>query len=199
MTNQIYLFIFLMVFFAVPVLFRSYLLWKNTGLNALTFDNTKDDAHTFNGRMFKMISLLEFIVVLIYSFGGEMAQYLLPFWYLENSTARLIGWLLMHLALIWIFVAQLQMSNSWRIGIDYENKTDLIKHGLFSISRNPIFLGIIITNLGLFLVLPNAFILLIGVLSTYAINIQIRLEEVYLKELHKEDYLKYFSKVRRWI
>jgi protein-S-isoprenylcysteine O-methyltransferase Ste14 len=31
------------------------------------------------------------------------------------------------------------MDNSWRIGIDEENKTGLVTKGIFSISRNPIF------------------------------------------------------------
>ena len=199
MTNQIYLFLFLVVFLAIPVLFRSYLLWKSTGINAFTFDNTKDDAHSFNGQVFKMITILELIIVIIYSFGGDAAQYLLPFWYLENSMASLIGWVFMHIALIWIIVAQLQMSDAWRIGIDYKNETDLIQYGLFSISRNPIFFGIIITNIGLFLVVPNAFTLVITILSTYAINIQIRLEEVYLQESHTDNYSEYSSKVRRWL
>ncbi len=47
------------------------------------------------------------------------------------------------------------MGNSWRIGIDTEHRTELVQRGVFRISRNPIFVGMIVTLLGLFLTIPN--------------------------------------------
>ena len=93
----------------------------------------------------------------------------------------------------------MKMANSWRIGIDENNKTELVTKGFFSVSRNPIFLGIMIANIGLFLVLPNAFTLLIISLSTVSINTQIRLEEAFLEKEHGKEYSNYKPKVRRWI
>ena len=197
MTGQIHLFLFLVIYFLIVFFLRSYLLWKNTGINPMTFDGT-DDAHGYNGKLFKFISFLELIVVGIYSFGGSWYEYLLPFWYLENSTLQIIGWALLHISLIWVFTAQLHMADSWRIGIDSKNKTELITKGLFSISRNPIFLGIMIANIGLFLVIPNAFTLLITALSTSTIQTQVRLEESFLKDSHGAAYADYCDKVRRW-
>jgi protein-S-isoprenylcysteine O-methyltransferase Ste14 len=143
--------------------------------------------------------VLELIIIAIYSFGGSWADYLLPFWYLENPFLVIFGWILLHSSLIWIIIAQLQMANSWRIGIDTKNKTQLITKGLFSISRNPIFLGILVADLGLSLVIPNAFTLLITVLSFAAIQTQVRLEETFLQQSHGEDYAVYFNRVRRWV
>jgi len=105
--------------------------------------------------------------------------------------------LLLSLVLVW--VAQSQMANSWRIGIDEKNKTELVTNGLFSVSRNPIFLGIVIVNFGLFLIIPNAFTLLILSLSMVSINTQIRLEEAFLKTIHGNAYEQYLGNVRRWI
>ena len=98
-----------------------------------------------------------------------------------------------------VWIAQSQMANSWRIGIDEKNKTKLVTSGLFSISRNPIFLGIMIANIGVFIVIPNAFTLLIISLSTISINTQIRLEEEFLRNEFGEEYKEYSKKVRRWI
>ena len=188
---------FLIYFFLVFVL-RSFLLWKKTGVNPLTF-NKGDDAHGYNGKVFGVISFIELIVVSIYAFIPSLHKYLLPFWYLENESLQYVGWALFLLSLIMVWLAQSNMRESWRIGIDEENKTELITSGFFAFSRNPIFLGIMIANVGLFLVLPNAFTLLIVALSTTAINTQVRLEEEFLEKEHGEAYLSYKSKVNRWL
>ena len=174
------------------------MLWKRTAVNPLTFNKT-DDAHGYNGKVFTFISLLEFVVVFIYAFKSEWYQYFLPFWYLEHDYLKYIGWGLLVLSLILVWVAQSQMANSWRIGIDEKNKTELVTNGLFSISRNPIFLGIMMANVGLLLIIPNAFTLLIVSLSTVSINTQIRLEEDFLIRSHGENYRDYLKRVRRWL
>ncbi|WP_254712516.1 methyltransferase family protein [Polaribacter pectinis] len=169
-----------------------------TGINPLTFNKT-DDAHGYNGKVFTVISLLELIVVGIYAFKIEWYKYLLIFWYLESDTLFKVGWILLIISLFVVWFAQSQMANSWRIGIDEKNKTKLVTKGFFSISRNPIFLGIMMANIGLFLVIPNAFTLLILSLSTISINTQIRLEEEFLKREFGNVYLEYAKKVRRWL
>ena len=96
-------------------------------------------------------------------------------------------------------LAQAQMGGSWRIGIDMKHQTDLIQGGVFRLSRNPIFLGMILTLAGLFLVIPNALMLLILVLGFVLIQIQVRLEEEYLTSIHGDNYLDYRQRVRRWL
>ena len=192
------LFIFLIIYFLLVFVIRSILLKNKTGVNPLTFNKT-DDAHGFNGKVFTIITLIELIVVGLYAFKIEWYKYLLPFWYLENNLLSKIGWVLLFVSLLVVWISQSQMSTSWRIGIDEENKTKLITNGMFSISRNPIFLGIMIANIGLFLVIPNAFTLLIISLSTISINTQIRLEEEFLKRDFGDEYVEYAKKVRRWL
>lgn len=189
--------VFLVYFFLVFVV-RSILLWKKTGINPLTFDKG-DDAHGFNGKVFTLISVFELIVLGIYTFKNAWYDYLLPFWYLESSQLKIVGWGLLFLSLILVLVSQTQMANSWRIGIDENNRTELVTTGIFSRSRNPIFLGIMMANIGLFVIIPNAFTLLVISLSALSINIQIRLEEEFLKREFGNSYLNYKERVRRWI
>ena len=193
-----YLFIFFIAYFLLVFVLRSFLLWKKTKVNPLTF-NKGDDAHGYNGKVFGIISILELIVVSMYAFIPPWHKFLLPFWYLENDTLVYIGWTLLILSLLFVWFAQSNMRESWRIGIDEENKTELVTNGLFAISRNPIFLGIMIANFGLFLVLPNAFTLLIIALSTVSVNTQIRLEEEFLVKEFGNKYQDYRNKVRRWL
>ena len=193
-----YLFIFFIIFFLLVFVLRSFLLWKRTKVNPLTF-NKGDDAHGYNGKVFGIISLIELIIVSIYAFVPSWHKFLLPFWYLENEALVYIGWGLLISSLIFVWFAQSNMKDSWRIGIDEENKTELITNGFFSYSRNPIFLGVMIANIGLFLVLPNAFTMLIIALSTVSINTQIRLEEEFLLKEFGNKYKEYKASVRRWI
>jgi protein-S-isoprenylcysteine O-methyltransferase Ste14 len=75
----------------------------------------------------------------------------------------------------------------------------LVRKGVFDLSRNPIFLGMMLTLLGLFLVIPNAVTLLAFVLGVVLIQIQVRLEEAFLSGAHGEDYADYRRYVRRWL
>ncbi len=193
-----YLFIFFSIYFFLVFFLRSFLLYKKTGVNPLTF-NKGDDAHGYNGKVFGFISMIELVVISIYAFIPNWNKFLLPLWYLESSILKYIGWSLLIISLVFVWYAQSNMKDSWRIGIDEENKSNLITSGVFSWSRNPIFLGIMIANIGLLLVLPNAFTLIIVSLSTVTINTQIRLEEEFLIKEHGQAYIDYKKRVRRWI
>ena len=194
-----YLFIFFIIYFFLVFVVRSFLLWKKTNVNPLTF-NKGDDAHGYNGKVFGTYFYHRTNCSFHLCFCSKLGiSFLLPFWYLENDTLIYIGWALLVLSLLFVWFAQSNMRESWRIGIDEENKTELVTNGFFAISRNPIFLGIMIANIGLFLVLPNAFTLLIIALSTVSINTQIRLEEEFLEQEFGEQYQEYKTKVRRWI
>jgi len=90
------------------------------------------------------------------------------------------------------------MGNSWRIGIDEEKQTALVRLGVFRFSRNPIFLGMIITLTGVFLTISNALTLLFLVLGFVLIQIQVRLEEEFLAQAHGAEYENFKREVRRW-
>ena len=91
------------------------------------------------------------------------------------------------------------MSGSWRIGINYKEKTILVKTGVFRISRNPIFLGVMISYLGTFLIIPNMLTFGVLLVTFITLQIQVRLEEDYLTNTHGNSYVEYTKSVRRWI
>ena len=55
-----------------------------------------------------------------------------------------------------IVIAQWHMRQSWRVGIDYENKTQLVTKGLFKVSQESHLLIPYNALIGLFLIIPNA-------------------------------------------
>jgi len=192
------LIIYLIFYFGAAFVLPTYRVWKKTGVNPVTFRGA-DTAHDYIGKLFKIVMAVLTLAVIIYAFAPELYPNLLPIVWLENKTIQFVGIGLLVLSLSWTILAQIQMGNSWRIGIDEEKETALVQKGLFSLSRNPIFLRMQITLLGFFLVIPNALTILILVLGFVLIQIQVRLEEEFLAKTRGADYEEYRRKVRRWL
>lgn len=197
-TLKIFLPAYFLAWFAFAFALRSYLTWKRTGRNPYRLGKT-DSAHDFIGRLFRLTIIACVGVVLIYSLSGEVYAFLAPIHWLQRPTLILIGVGLLLVSLVWILIAQKQMGDSWRIGIDHEQKTPLVKHGVFRMSRNPIFLGMRGNLLGMFLCLPNAVTLAALTLGEALIQIQVRLEEEYLSRTHGQKYGEYCRQTRRWL
>lgn len=198
MIANIYIVAFLILYFLIVFITPSIRVKRKTGINPYVFKNT-DSAHDFLGKVSAPITSLIFIVALVNLFYPEGLQYFAPFTWLEISILKYTGFAFIHLALLWIIVAQVQMSNSWRVGIDHSAKTELKTNGLFSVSQNPVFLGMLVTLAGIFFILPNAITLLVATVSVMLFQVQVRLEEEYLSKTHANTYIVYCKKVRRWI
>lgn len=145
----------------------------------------------------KIFILLICIVVLIYSAFPDVYKYLSQFIYLESLTLKIIGLVIGHISIICIMIAQFHMRLSWRIGIDFENKTQLVTIGFFKVSRNPIYLFLLISLVGLFLIIPNAVTFAVLFAAYLILQVTMRLEEEFLEMQHGEAYLEYKRKVRR--
>jgi protein-S-isoprenylcysteine O-methyltransferase Ste14 len=88
--------------------------------------------------------------------------------------------------------------NGSAIHVEQGHATNLVQEGVFSRSRNPIFLGMMVTLVGLFFVIPNALTLVALVMGVVLIQIQVRLEEEFLAKSHGNEYSEYRRRVRRW-
>ena len=195
---KIFLLVYLLIFFGLAMILPSYRVWKTTGVNPYKLGKS-ESAHDYVGTLFRLTIFSVALVVIAFAFLPNLYEYLVPISYLSNVTLNTVGQTLLVIAVIWVLVAQVHMQKSWRIGIDEDIKTELIQTGLFKLSRNPIFLGMRVMLLGLFLVLPSAATLVILFVGDLLIQIQVRLEEEFLTRTHGKAYLAYQKQVRRWI
>jgi protein-S-isoprenylcysteine O-methyltransferase Ste14 len=188
---------YFIAFMAVAFVLRSYMVYRATGINPVV-RHAPDSAHMYVGMLFGALILGVTATLAVQAIAETPQAYLLslPPFHVQQAW---VGIALMVAAFLVLALAQMQMGRSWRIGIDAKNKTDLVTHGLFGLSRNPIFLAMQVSLLGLFLCLPNVGTLLVMVVSHIAIQFQVRLEEGHLIKLHGERFEAYCGRTRRWL
>ena len=96
--------------------------------------------------------------------------------------------------------AQLDMGDSWRIGVDRSETTTLVRSGVFGWVRNPIFAAMLVFGLGIALVTPNVVAIVGFVLLVVTIELQVRVvEEPYLLTTHGDAYRGYLAGVGRFV
>lgn len=195
---QIFLPLSSVLYLLIVFVLRSVIHYRRTGINPFVFGSS-DRAHDYLARVYKIMVAGTIVSIGIFSFFPDYYALLFPIWYLEAESIRLIGIGLLILSFVWTSVAQYQMASSWRIGIDYNEKTQIISKGLFRYSRNPVFLGVIISYFGTFLVIPNMLSFMLLILTYVVIQLQVRMEEEHLITLHGATYSSYKGKVKRWL
>jgi protein-S-isoprenylcysteine O-methyltransferase Ste14 len=119
---------------------------------------------------------------------------------LDGVVVHVIGVALAVAGIVATFVAQAAMGDAWRIGVEPEERTNLVTDGPFALVRNPIFSAMIPTALGLALMVPSAVAALGVAALMVALELQVRLvEEPYLVRAHGASYAEYASRVGRFV
>lgn len=117
----------------------------------------------------------------------------------DTEFARAAGAGLFWGGLVTTLIGQSAMGDSWRIGVDEDDRTELVVRGAFEAVRNPIFAGMIPTSVGLVLMVPNPVVLVAAIALMAALEIQTRLvEEPYLLRVHGRAYGDYAARVGRF-
>ena len=190
--------IYFLLFFGFAFLWRTWKTYRMTGVNPYRL-MCNPGPEEITSRYFRLLPFLSLLVMMVYLLSERYYEYLAPFYWLHSEILQTLGIAIMSAALVIIVVAQGQMGESWRIGVDYDHRTEFVQRGLFKYSRNPIFAGIMLSVIGYFLILPNAVTLLIMMLDLALIQVQIRIEEQHLAAEHGDVYKRYCDDVRRWV
>ncbi len=144
-----------------------------------------------------------FVFAMVLGFAAPALQAvgtLAPLPWLNAATLQVAGAALTLVGIVGTAAAQHAMGNSWRIGVDPDETTALVRHGMFGLVRNPVFTAMMVFGAGLTLMAPNWLAVSgFGILIT-AIHAQVRLvEEPYLKSRHGQDYVDYTTNVGRFL
>jgi protein-S-isoprenylcysteine O-methyltransferase Ste14 len=118
---------------------------------------------------------------------------------LDTDAVHVVGAALAVLGIGATLYAQIMMGSSWRIGVDSQERTELVTSGPFALVRNPIFSAMVPTALGLALLVPS-WVAIAGVVGlAIALEVQVRVvEEPYLLWAHGAAYASYAARVGRF-
>jgi protein-S-isoprenylcysteine O-methyltransferase Ste14 len=175
---------------------RSWLQYRRTGSTG--FRGT-------SGRIgsLEWIAGLGFVIALVVAVAApvlQRANAIEPVGMLRTVWIQVIGIVVATAGIAATVYAQLEMGDAWRIGLDEQETTTLVRTGVFGRVRNPIYTAMFTFGLGIALVTPNlvafaGFVLLVG-----TIELQVRrVEEPYLLRTHGDTYRDYTASVGRFI
>lgn len=119
---------------------------------------------------------------------------------LESSALHVAGVVIAVAGIAATLYAQVDMGESWRIGVDADETTTLVRHGVFGAVRNPIFSAMLVFAFGLMLITPNPVAVVGFALLVATIEAQVRIvEEPYLLATHGDAYRDYLATVGRFV
>lgn len=98
---------------------------------------------------------------------------------------------------IWAFWTMRRAETTFSV---YESTTTIVTQGAYRFSRNPAYLSLTIVYIGIALAVNALWILVLAPVTVVSINLSvIKHEEQYLKLKFGDEYLRYMTRVRRWI
>ncbi len=189
---------FLGGYFTFIALFYSTKLIMNRTGKTITFLGKVGSAHWYGHITFRVFRLAIWWVCLARIFYPQIDIYIGVFEPLMASVINLVGLGLMVAGFGLIFTCHNLLKQHWRLGIDELGPEKLVTTGIYSRSRNPIFLGVLIGQFGFLLALPSVFSLVCLSLGIVSVISQIKLEEAHLRKYLKEPYLSYCKTVPRY-
>lgn len=89
------------------------------------------------------------------------------------------------------------LGDSWRIWINRDEQTILVKHGPYNFVRHPIYSFQVVILIGTVLLLPTLFSLVILTVHLICVRIKAMDEEAYLADIHGSEYSAYILQTGR--
>lgn len=149
----------------------------------------------FAGLVFWMVETLSYALHSSIRILPEAFHYQL----FDSFPVKVAGVLLISGGLIVFIFAFFNFGDSWRVGVDYETPGALVTRGIFSLTRNPIYVFIDCWFIGALLINGTLIFLVLAVLAIAAQHWQILREEDFLKRRYGEAYERYRRKTPRYL
>lgn len=129
-----------------------------------------------------------------------MIDFVEPIGALETPAIQALGLATCAVGIAATFYAQVMMGDSWRVGVEPTERTELVTSGPYSLMRNPIYTAWMATFAGIVLLVPSwlSFAGALILLGSMELLVR-RAEEPYLVQVHGAAYLGYAARVGRFL
>jgi protein-S-isoprenylcysteine O-methyltransferase Ste14 len=164
---------------------------RRRGVRAMSFG--KQDKTDF---LIPPFAFFYFYLVFAHAFGWPTTTRQTFF---DSGAAAWLGVALCGGGLLFLFWSLVSFGRSFRVGIDDESPDELVTGGVFSWSRNPIYVAFWFILVGQFLVFPNWLLSIYLAAATWLFHRQIEREEAYLAQRYGAAYADYCGRVRRYL
>lgn len=184
------------VWFVSLFVFRTVLQWRHTGSTGVKGFHGEIGSLPWIAGVSASVGLALALLAPLGALYGWPGAALL----VADDAPHLGGAGLSVLGIVGALLAQLSMGNSWRVGVDESERTELVTDRFFAWVRNPIFSFIWISLVGLVLLVPSVLALAALLVTVLGIELQVRtVEEPYLLRTHGATYATYASRVGRFV
>lgn len=176
---------------------RSLGLSARMGFSFINYGQ-RASAGWWHRQMFNVFRALILAVVVVRNFV-DIDPWLGVFNSLYHGPVLMAGMLFLLVAFSVVNYLQAYMHDDWRSGVDPKQNRHLLTSGPYSRSRNPVFMAVMLGQLGFFLALPSVFSLVCLITGVTVLMRQARVEEKALASLFGDAYEAYRSRVPRWL
>ncbi len=166
------------------------------GINPVYFLKSDSMFELFSWLVLVAVLISYAVVIIMFALGYDLG---LSFRFLDYAYTEISGIIIIVLGFLVMVFAHANMGRHWRMGIDREKNIKLVTAGLFSISRNPVYVGIMIQAFGLFLVMKTLLSVVLLVILCLAFLMVVYTEEAFLEKRFGKEYLNYKKNVRRFL
>jgi protein-S-isoprenylcysteine O-methyltransferase Ste14 len=184
------------LYLVIAFVVRGAIQWRRTGDTGFRLRSDRPGSAQWWARVGFVLALL---------LGGVAPVLVLVGWIdlvaaLDRPAILAAGAVLGVASVVAVFVAQLAMGSSWRVGVDPAERTDLIVRWPFTLVRNPIFTTMAMGSIGLALLAPTWLGLGAAAVLVLSLEYQVRnVEEPYLRATHGARYREYAAHVGRFV
>ena len=151
-------------------------------------------------KQFKLTPSALFLITFV---SGLVLSWIQPWhltYYISGTVVRSTGVILLIISLLLNIFAFREFKKSVTPHAPFMKPKVLIKNTVFSLSRNPVYLALILSELGLAFVFDSIWILVAAGMLWIVLDIAIiRPEEKVLENTFKHEYENYKKMTRRWL
>jgi protein-S-isoprenylcysteine O-methyltransferase Ste14 len=187
--------VILIIYFALAFGLRSWIHWRRTGTSGyLGISGTAGSVEWVGGVLF-VVALAASVAAPLLELAGAVQSWTA----LGGPAVRTAGLALCAGGIASTLWAQLAMGDSWRVGVDADERTALVANGPFRWVRNPIFTSMLLGMGGVGLLTPNLVAAVAVAALVGALELQVRrVEEPHLLRTHRGVYQAYAAQTGRF-